>query len=172
MKLKIWEIAICITLLSAHLAILLSSAQDDSLTSDEPVFILGGYSYWMKNDYKVNMEAGNLNQRWIALPLLFQKPTYPDESGSVNAYFLAGKFIFDSGNDPGRIINSCRFMIMLQSLILGAAIFLCARSIFGSAGGLISLFLYVLEPNIIANGRLATSDLQTSFVFFAAVWAF
>jgi len=43
---------------------------------------------------------------------------------------------------------------------------------FGKAVGLLSLLLFVFEPNLIANGSLVTTDMATALFLFATVYSF
>jgi hypothetical protein len=68
------------------------------------------------------------------------------------------------------------FLARLPSICLGVALgvflYLWASQIYGTAGGLFSLSLYCLSPNILAHTRFATPDLSLTFFGFAAVYFF
>ena len=51
------------------------------LLSDEPTHLTAGYSYWLKNDYRLDPENGNWPARWAALPL---RPVAPHFSGKCS----------------------------------------------------------------------------------------
>ena len=57
-------------LLVTYFVMALSSVANKCTTSDEIIHLTAGYSYWLDNDYRLTPEAGNLGQRWFALPLL------------------------------------------------------------------------------------------------------
>src|SRR3954463_12209893 len=70
-----------------------------SATFDEHIHVAGGYSYWSQNDYRLNPEAGNLAQRWVALPLAIQRPNFlpPDHPAWTGSkqWVIADVFFYD-----------------------------------------------------------------------------
>jgi 4-amino-4-deoxy-L-arabinose transferase-like glycosyltransferase len=52
-------------------------------------------------------------------------------------------------------------MITLLSLALGLLVFLATKEIFGPLAAIIALFLFVFEPNLLANGAIVTTDTWT-----------
>lgn len=71
--------------------------------------------------------------------------------------------------DEGRRMM-VRAPTMLFALALGALVHAWARALFGPAGGLLALFLYVTNPNVIAHGKQVTSDVQTAFFTVLALY--
>lgn len=172
---KAGEYGIVVLFLSLHFLMAFSSAITESPTSDEPLFITGGYNYWQEKDYRINSEAGILIQRWISLPLIFQNLKYPyfeNESLKKDGWNIADHFLYKIGNNPELMVASSRLMVMALSVVLGLAVYLLSKSIFGKTGGIISLSLYAFSPSILASARLATSDLITSLAFLIAIWTF
>lgn len=53
---------------------------------------------------------------------------------------------------------------------LGFLVFLWSRQAFGSAGGLLSLALYLLCPNLAAHGHLMTTDFLVAALMFASLF--
>ena len=47
------------------------------MTGDEGTHLLGGFSYWTLNDYRLNPESGNFIQRWDALPVWLAGYDFP-----------------------------------------------------------------------------------------------
>ncbi|MBU2488463.1 MAG: glycosyltransferase family 39 protein [Proteobacteria bacterium] len=161
-----------ILLLTAHLALAASSALRKSETSDEPIHQAGGYTYWDRNDYRLQPENGNLPQRLTAIPLLFKSVRYPYGSLAwqvANLWETAFEFSYQSGNPTDFMRFSGRLMIMCLSVLLGLLVFLWSRSLFGPAGGLVSLALYAFSPSMLAHARFMTSDLAAALFFLAAV---
>jgi hypothetical protein len=81
----------------------------------------------------------------------------------------AGKvFLWDSGNDPDRIIFWSRIPIILLSLILGLFIFRWTRELAGTLAGLFALALYTFNPNILGHNHFVTTDIGiAAFIVFA-----
>jgi tetratricopeptide (TPR) repeat protein len=157
---------------------MLASLKDKSLTSDEPQHAAVGYTYWKFNDY--TMHPGNLAERWCALPLVVGSYRFPPGDwkrfleGRLDGYHLGYNWIYKSGNNSGSMLFRGRAASGLLAVILGALVWLWARRLFGPAGGLLSLLLYVLNPTVLGNGALMTADIACSLFFLAAtgcVWA-
>ena len=164
--------AVAIILLSAHFILAVSGIADKSSTVDESLHLTAGFSYWRYDDYRFQPENGNLPQRLAALPLLLEKPAFPsfDSPGWKNSdvWKIGARFLFHMGNDFAKIIRQGRMMMVLLSLMLGGIVFAWSRRLFGVGGGLISLFLYALCPNMLAHAPLATSDVAAALFFVAA----
>jgi hypothetical protein len=64
-----WLIAVLIAVLQAGMAV--TAVNTKSPTFDEPQHLTAGYSYWVRNDFRLDPENGNLPMRWAALPLWF-----------------------------------------------------------------------------------------------------
>ena len=183
-----WPTAI--VLLIIYVVMAAGASHEKSNTFDEVVHLVAGYSYWSANDYRLHPENGNLPQRWAALPVYGLKylPSdwakehydfkFPSRS---DAYWLTGekwplgnKFLYEMGNDLPRMLLCARTMIALCGAVGGALVFVWARRLFGPAGGIIALLLFVFSPTMLAHCALVTSDMMTAVLFLAAVgvsWA-
>ncbi|MES2692597.1 MAG: hypothetical protein V4773_03920 [Verrucomicrobiota bacterium] len=157
---------------------LLASLRSKSATFDEPGHITGGYVYWKYNDYRIDPENGNLSKRWMALPLLWRNDAFPAPrtsswSGS-SSWILSDAWFNRLNNDTTSMLASGRAMAGLVAVALGALVWYWSRHLFGAAGGMASLLLFVSNPAILANGGLTTSDTAATLGFLAAVgsvWA-
>lgn len=65
-----------------------------------------------------------------------------------------------------------RYATAAGAVLLAWLIFRWSRSLYGPAGGLLSLSLFTLDPNILAHGVLVTTDLYAALMMALAVWAF
>jgi 4-amino-4-deoxy-L-arabinose transferase-like glycosyltransferase len=165
-----------VALLVLHVALGLSAASRKSITFDETAHLGGGFSYWVKNDYRLHPENGNWSQRWATIPIWWRE-TFTFEgpfwrNGSV--WPIAKVLLFGPGRDADAIVGRGRAMIAVASAVLGLLVYFWSRRLFGAYGGLISLTLYVFSPTMLANGFLATSDLFAALFFtaaMAALWA-
>lgn len=162
-------------LLGCHLFLGLSAASRKSATCDEGLHLVGGFSYWITGDYRINPESGNWPQRWAALPMRLEG--YPFLSLDNSAWQnrdgcnFASQLLFDSDNNPDAMLLQGRAMIGLLSAALGTIVYLWSRQLFGAIGGLISLTLYAFSPTFLSNGFLVTADLASALFFSAAMWA-
>ncbi len=165
------------TLLALHFWLGVSATFEKSVTSDETAHLVGGYSYWKFNDYRLQPENGNLPQRWAALPLLLEKPRLEPADDSYlwslsHVWLLAQRFFFDSGNNTDFMLATARAAMMFWSLATGLLVFFWARRLWGDWGGLFSLTLYVFSATTLAHGPLVTSDMTITFWLLAACGAY
>ena len=165
-------------LLAGFWVFMLTSLWDKSPTFDELGTAAAGYTYWRFNDYRLDPENGNLPQRLMALPLLtgrFPFPTIQEVAWrDSNVWSLGYQWFFKMGNDATGMLRRGRAVSGLLAVALGALVWWWSRRLFGPAGGLLSLLLYVLSPTILANGALITTDTAAALFFLAAIggiWA-
>jgi len=153
---------------------LVASLREKSFTQDEAVHATAGYTRWRFDDYRINPENGNLPQRWIALPLLAGNYAFPPLDSAAwrqtNSEAISEQWFDRLGNDTAGMLFRGRTMAGLLAVALGGLVWGWSRRIFGPAGGLISLLLFVLDPTILANGALMTSDTASALFFLASVF--
>jgi Dolichyl-phosphate-mannose-protein mannosyltransferase len=157
-----------------HAVLAITAAMQKSPTFDEPTHLTAGYSYWLKNDYRLDPENGNLPARWAALPLLWSRPVFPEngawDRGDVGR--VSENFIYRSGNDSDQVILQGRSMMAIVGAGLCLLIFFFSARLFGPVGGLISELLAVFDPNLLAHSALITADVTAAFFFVAAAWSY
>lgn len=143
---------------------------DKSPTFDEPVHLSAGFSYLTRGDYRMNVEHPPLIKHIAALPLLFfdlspveAYPGWEERSEwKYSSYFLALQ------EDPEGLMRLGRFMILSLSCSMGVLVYFFSRALWGGLGALISLFLFCLDPNLIAHSSLVTTD--AGFAFFVLLY--
>lgn len=152
---------------------MLASLRDKSLTLDEGAHVSAGYAFWRYNDYRFNPENGNLPERLMALPLLFGDYKFPESNGEIwrdsKKWDLTWKWFYELGNDADAMVRRGRAASGLLAVALGVLVWAWSRQLFGPVGGILSLLLYVLNPTVLANGALMTSDTAGALFFFAAI---
>ena len=116
-----------------------------SPTADEIAHLTAGYSYLTANDYHLQPENGIFPQRWAALPLLLSAPNFPpadDPDRHLGQLMLVGyDFFYQRGNAPDVLLAEGRAMIALLGVATAALVYAWSRTLFGTAGGLVSLVL-------------------------------
>ena len=152
------------------------SLRHKSLTWDEPVFIASGYTYLTRNDFRLNPEAPPLMQQLVASPLLFLDLNVPSEdhiSWQESDHFGFARAFFDMNVSKIRTIAT---LARLPGMILGVCfIFLFGNwglKIYGPWRALGATTLASFSPNLLAHGRLATTDFGCASLMFIAVYAF
>lgn len=171
----LFKVLFVVLLLGAYALIALYSIVNKAATADEGIHLVGGWTYWEYNDYRMQPENGNLPQRWAAIPLQFQAlntmglQNAAGRSGNVWEYEWL--FFYKVGNEPLWMFFTARSMIILASVLIGAILFFYAKSLWGYAGAGLTLTLYCLSPDVLAHGRLVTSDIIGAGAFIAAIWS-
>lgn len=166
-------------ILATHYAVAYTSAARQSLTYDEGAHLLGGTTYWLRNDFRFQPENGNLPQRWCAIPAALASSTrLPAEQDPCwkesNVWTGADRFLFGGDNDGRMLIRQGRAMAAIWGVLLCLAVFVWSRHLFGTFGGLISLVSCAACPTLLAHGPLMTSDACLAFfllVSVAGIWS-
>ncbi len=155
------------------------AARDKSPVYDEPGLMLAGYSYVARDCPEVPAENLRLSEIWIGLPLLALKPRIPDALRSEKTLVIDKKpadlgalFLYDPANRTEAMLMASRMAVAVSAAALGWILFAASRRLHGPAAGLLTLTLYCLNPVIISNGALATTDLVTALVFTVAAGAY
>jgi 4-amino-4-deoxy-L-arabinose transferase-like glycosyltransferase len=173
----------CVALLAVLAVTQVSSIVQESQTYDEAAHLAEGYSYWKTGEFHMNMwkahrtlEEPPLGKMLNALPLLFLDTRLPrkDPSWTNAGPWVFGRiFLYENASPADELLLAGRSVTILLSLVLGAAIARWTRKHYGAVAALLALFFYCLDPNIIAHGRYATTDLiATLFIFLTCVaWA-
>jgi len=163
-------------LASVFLALAVSGGFHESLTCDEPIFIASGYSYLVRNDFRMNSEAPPFLQVLVALPLAAMGAPFPPKEDpdwqEVNQGPFCTKVVFGSGIPIRKVAFWCRLPIALLSSGLILALYLWARNLYGPKPAILAPFLLAFSPNFMAHGRLATTDAGCATFMFVSVWFF
>ncbi len=172
-KTKVYAIVIILLLTMFILGV--ASVRNDSVTNDEAAHIPAGYSYLKTGDYRLNPEHPPLIKDLSAIPLLFMNIKAPFDHPSwqkVDQWEFGHQFLYKYGNNVDNIALASRIPIILLMVLLGFYIFKWTRELYGDKAGLFALFLYALAPNVLAHGRLVTTDLGISAMFVIALYYF
>jgi len=173
--------AVLVTLCAAVFAQAFGSMRQKSLTYDELAYIPAGYSYVLTGDFRLNPEQPPLMKLLAGLGMLPLHPQLPvhDASwiqagaGVRNTQWDFGR-AFLQRNSPGgeRLILFARLPVVLITMLLVLGVYLLARDVYGPGAGLLAAALCAFDPNILAHGRLATTDLGLTCFVVLAVWAY
>ena len=168
-----YRVAVLMMLVLVGAEIFLSNRQE-SPTWDEPNHLYAGYEYWKHADFGRNPEHPPLAKLVAASALL---PLHLTESeGSPNSNFKSrdvydgAKFLYTG--DADLLLARARGMMLIFSLGLALAVFAAGREMFGPEAGLLAMALFCLEPMLLANGGLITTDMTLSCLLFVSVYAF
>ena len=167
---------IAVGLLLLLFAQLATSAAVKSPTFDEPLHAARSYVILTTGDWR--MQAGHLPlvHRLIgpSFWLLHSRPDPRTLPGwNLPSHVELAREVFCAfGLHPDVLIFPLRVVVMGLTLLLGATLYRWAAEWHGPLGGLLALFVYTFSPNMLAHGRLVTTDLALTCFFFLAVYTF
>jgi hypothetical protein len=145
-----------------------------SAVVDEPAHLTSGYLSLVEGDLTVNREHPPFIKALAALPLLLLHPALPaaqaDPKSRTSEDFefdYSRRFLYKA-NDADRLLGAARLPIVALTLLGGAVLFFWARALFGDVAALAALALYAFEPNLLAHGRLVTTDMGATVFALAA----
>jgi tetratricopeptide (TPR) repeat protein len=162
-----------VALLGLHAALAVIATLPTNATCDETAHLVAGYSYLFTGDFRLVPEHPPLAEIWAAIPLWIEGVRFPalDQKDwwTSNQWGMGSSLLYEAGNDPARLLLAGRSMIAFLSGALGFVVFLWSRRLFGTAGGFISLLLYVFSPTMLAHGALITTDLAIALFLLLAL---
>ena len=153
-----------------------TAATTRSPTFDEAAHVTAGVSYLQTGDFRLQPQNGLLPQAWAgsavaADPAVRLPPNAGEAWDRSDVWTLGNRFLFSQGNDLGRILGRSRAMITVLALLCATLVWLWSRSLFGPAGGLLSLAACALSPAMLAHGATVTSDVAAALFFLASTAA-
>jgi len=157
-----------------------ASLRRKSLTYDELAYIPAGYSYVTTGDFRLNPEQPPLMKLLAGAALLPLHPRLPVEheswtaagEGVPNTQWIFGREFLTRANPNGaRLVRWARMPTVLVAMALVVGVFLFARELYGPLGGALAGTLCAFDPNILAHGRLATTDLGLACFVLWTVYA-
>jgi Dolichyl-phosphate-mannose-protein mannosyltransferase len=151
------------------------STRQQSQTFDEADHLYAGYEYWKHADFGRNPEHPPLAKLIAASALLALPLKEPPPSNFIPFFkaqdvIAATAFLYSA--DADSLLARGRAMLLIFSLALALAVFAAGREMFGPEAGLLAMVLFALEPMILANGGLITTDMALSCTLFVSVYAF
>ena len=168
-----WHKPIVILLLLAIGLQCVLSMRTETMTFDEPIHLLAGYTYLKTGDFSLIWQHPPLTEVICATPLLLLQPKLPSHYENDRSYQY--DFFYEDNDNSDQLLFWARIPTVLLSLLLGLTVFRWTSEIYGIEAGLFSIFLYAFSPNILAHSRLATNDLGLAcFMFLACyrLWKF
>nr|WP_246620590.1 phospholipid carrier-dependent glycosyltransferase [Streptomyces corallincola] len=151
-------------------AVMVWTAVRQTPTIDEPVYVAAATDYLREHRLRYNPEHPPLGKLLIAVGVAVADPHYDSAyrgtQGAVGRHLL-----YESGNDPWRLMLWARLPVIVLTLLCGLVVFGFARGLAGTAGGLVALGLYAFTPDVITHGSLATLDLPATAFTLVAAWS-
>jgi hypothetical protein len=164
-------------LIALVIGLCLSGIQANSPTADEQNHVSRGYHYLVTGNLDLNIAPPFVNAL-SGIPLLWYRgialPSYDATHYKTYINQFAEEFVWVY-NDADQVINGGRLAIVFLSVVLAYHVYRWARELWGVSAGLLALFLYVLDPNILAHSQLVTTDLGLAcfiFICMYRLWRF
>jgi hypothetical protein len=148
---------------------MITTAVQQSPTIDEPVYVGTAVVYAQQHDLRYNPEHPPLAKLIMAAGLAFASPRL-DAGYQGNQSQLGRHLLYETQNNPFRLMLAARLPIILLTLLFGLVVFGFARDLAGPWAGLVALALYAFSPDVIAHGSLATLDVPAAGFVLATFW--
>ncbi|WP_340384895.1 glycosyltransferase family 39 protein [Streptomyces sp. SS7] len=150
-------------------AAMVTTAVQQTPTIDEPVYVATAAGYLHEHRIRYNPEHPPLGKLVVAAGVALADPHVdPRFSGDQTA---AGRhLLYESGNDPWRLMLWARLPVIVLTLLFGLVVFAFARDLAGPVPALAALALYAFSPDVIAHGSLATLDVPAAGFLLTAAW--
>ncbi|WP_083752122.1 ArnT family glycosyltransferase [Saccharothrix sp. ALI-22-I] len=165
-----WWLALVVVALLAGMAVaMITAAVEQTPTIDEPVYVGTAVVYLEQHGLRYNPEHPPLGKLVMATGLAFADarldPAFVGDQTQLGRHVL-----YESGNDPGRLMLLARLPMIVLTLLFGLVVFVFARDLVGPVGGVAALALYAFSPDVIAHGSLATLDVPVAGFLLTSVW--
>jgi 4-amino-4-deoxy-L-arabinose transferase-like glycosyltransferase len=148
---------------------MVTTAVEQTPTIDEPVYAGTAVVYTREHSLRFNPEHPPLGKLIIGTGLVFAHP-HLDAGFTGDQTALGRRLLYESGNDPWRVMLWARLPVIVLTLLFGLVVLGFARDLVGAVGGLVALALYAFSPDVIAHGSLATLDVPASGFLLTSVW--
>ncbi len=171
------RIYIVVLLLLVLYAQMMGSVRVKSATYDEQTYYARGYAVLKTGDMRLRLRHPLLTNLISAAPLLLlpdlKLPTDHGSWASAEFHEFSAEFLWNYNREyADQIVYLSRWPMMLLTLVLAAFVYRWARALYGPTGAALALVLVVFDPNLIAHGRLANTDIGSVVFIFIAVYAF
>jgi hypothetical protein len=174
-----WGYTLCaVVLLGAFLLHGFLASRTKSATFDETGDIAAGLSYLETGRFLANPQHPPLLKELAALSLYFAGVRLPDGppvqrmlSGGGGEREAGGAVLTAYGAD--RVMFFARLPFLVLAALLGSVLYVWACRLFGALPAVCALFLYTLDPTVLAHSYLATMDAGLAafaMLFLFALW--
>ncbi|MFJ8630659.1 ArnT family glycosyltransferase [Streptomyces sp. NPDC093568] len=165
-----WLLPLLVVVLLGQMAVaMVTTAVEQTPTIDEPVYVGTAAEYLHEHRVVHNPEHPPLGKLVVAVGVALADP-HVDPSFTGDQGRLGRHLLYESGNDPWRLMLFARLPVIALTLAFGLVVFAFARELAGRAGGSAALGLYVFSPDLIAHGSLATLDVPAAGFVLTSVW--
>src|SRR5436305_7947169 len=147
--------ALMLALMSLQMLFVISRK---SITCDEIVMIPSGYYHVAAQNFELINDHPPVSKILAAIPLLFIQPEeirpeqIPGEPGSIDERWAHMESFWENNPDKFLALSFWPRVFMIGlTVALGLLIFRFARELFGAAAAFFAVFLFTLEPTVLAH---------------------
>ncbi|MES9619610.1 phospholipid carrier-dependent glycosyltransferase [Streptomyces tuirus] len=148
---------------------MVTTAVQQTPTIDEPVYVGAAAEYLLEHRLRHNPEHPPLGKlvigAGVALADPHLDPAFAGDQGQLGRHLL-----YESGNDPWRLMLWARLPVIALTLSFGLVVFAFGRELAGPVAGSAALALYCFSPDVIAHGSLATLDVPAAGFVLTSAW--
>ncbi len=143
-------------------------------TFDEAVHLTAGYSYWRTGDFRINRETPPLMKLLWALPLLAtdRLPFEPDADqwARNDIWRMGDAFLYEAPAKSWDLLDPARRVNVAIGALLVVLVGWWARRLWGPASGMAAWALAALDPNLIAQSAVLSTDVGLTLFCTAAAY--
>lgn len=163
-----------VLLLTLQLTLAVRSLILENPTIDEVIHLPAGITYWQTGSFRMYPHNPPLVKLIAALPVwstpIPYNPSWWDEP--TNKAMFAHEFQQANAAGYFELFSRARVIMPLFMTIGGLVVFFWSRRLYGPGGGLLSLALWIYCPNVLAHGRLVTTDMGATALGVLATYVF
>jgi len=151
------------------------SQLEKSVTVDEFSHFPSGIYNLLTMDWSMDCESPPLIKCLTAATCIITQPVInlvEIINTKPTSWQLGYQFMYLNMENYRDIYLYGRVMVIFLGCLLGWFIYRFGSQLYGQAGGLFALFLYVFNPNIIAHATLTTIDIGASYFIFLSIYCF
>jgi 4-amino-4-deoxy-L-arabinose transferase-like glycosyltransferase len=163
-------VPLLVAVLLAQMAFaMVTTAVRQTPTIDEPVYVGAAAQYVHEHRLRLNPEHPPLGKLVIGVGVALADP-HLDPAFAGDQGHSGRHLLYESGNDPWRLMLLARLPVIALTLSFGLVVFAFARELAGPVAGLTALALYCFCPDVIAHGSLATLDVPAAGFVLTSAW--
>ena len=166
-----------VAMLTIHTTLAVRSLVTENPTVDEVIHLPAGITYWQTGKFRMYHHNPPLVKLLASLPVLSAHPVI-DYSRSwwtsepPNKAEFAHEFMANNAGGYFELFSRARLLMPLFSIVGGLVVFFWSKTLYGAGGGVLSLALWVLCPNVLAHSRLVTTDMGATALGVLATYVF
>jgi hypothetical protein len=163
-----------VTLLLVMLAQMMFASPQQSAAFDEGYSLTYGYGYLRGGDARLSRgQNPPLTNIFLALPVLLKTDVvFPEKAwGADDIFGFTDQLLWQSNVDrAATMLQLARLAEMALALILACVIFAFTRFLFTDQAALWALLFCAFDPNLLAHGHTAGTDLGVTLFMFSSVF--